>query len=497
MNLKRYLFALLLFIGLLPMAMAQQAAIDSTIFYKVKQAENLYRLSLKFNCSVQQIKDWNKLNNEDYVQAGQVLKIIVLPIPTVPSVSLLNTNTAVAKQKNDSVDLKIKHFIDSIKMANAMLPIDTIESKSILLKNNGEKEVDLAFEGTRITERDEHYDSTGKITLSGYVSAYYAYYTDSVGLGKYENFPTSAPISNAFSLNMLMISAKYSSTKLRGTFTLHYGDIPSSAWSSQYNLIQEANIGFKIVKGIWFDAGFFRTHLGVESIQPRENITSSISTVTYYEPYYLSGAKLTFHLSSKFSVQVNAFNGFNTFIETNNTKAFGFSAVYDATDKLSFNFNSLYCDESPDNQLRKQDRLYNNFYFTYKSKRFDLAGEVNYGIQKNSLLSDTTATANILSTLLVARLRLNKKLSIYSRGEYFKDQNEILTGPVLNEFHKLVGLNLWGVTAGLEVKPIANSYLRFEWRQIQTQDDDEKVFYYNQSYHNQRNEFIAALGFWF
>jgi LysM repeat protein len=66
MNLKRYLFALLFLIGLLPMAMAQQTAADSTIIYKVKQGENLYRLSLKFNCSVQQIKDWNKLNNEDY-----------------------------------------------------------------------------------------------------------------------------------------------------------------------------------------------------------------------------------------------------------------------------------------------------------------------------------------------------------------------------------------------------------------------------------------------
>jgi hypothetical protein len=33
------------------------------------------------------------------VQAGQVLKINVLPAPTVPSVNLSNTNTAVAKQK--------------------------------------------------------------------------------------------------------------------------------------------------------------------------------------------------------------------------------------------------------------------------------------------------------------------------------------------------------------------------------------------------------------
>jgi Putative beta-barrel porin-2, OmpL-like. bbp2/LysM domain len=495
MHFKKCFCCLFLFVCLWQTSFAQQIPSDSMVVYNVKQGDNLYRLSVKFNCTIQQIKDWNDIKNEDYVQIGKKITLFVSRQSSTlaPVKSQVPANTSSPEKevttKSDST-VRTIHYIH-------VNTIDSLKPKLEQAKKIPEKEIDLAFDGTRITERDENYDSTGKLSFSGYVSTYYAYYTDSVGLGKYEKFPTSAPISNAFSLNMLMINAKYSSTKLRGNFTLHYGDIPSSAWSNQYNLIQEANIGLKISRGIWFDAGFFRTHLGVESIQPRENITSSVSTVTYYEPYYLSGAKLTFHLSPHFSVQINAFNGFNSFVETNKNKAIGFSTVYDISSSISLNFNTIYCDESPDNQTRKQARLYNNFYLTFKSKRIDMAAEINYGIQQNSNLTDSSKQADMFSVLLITRLKFNRKLSLYGRGEYFKDQNEILTGPVLNEFHQLVGLHLWGATMGFEIKPITNSYLRFEWRRLQTIDSDEKVFYYKQKYENTRDEFIAALGLWF
>lgn len=61
-----------------------------------------------------------------------------------------------------------------------------------------------------------------------------------------------------------------------------------------------------------------------------------------------------------------------------------------------------------------------------------MAAEINYGIQQNSNLADSSKQADMFSALLITRFKFNKKLSLYGRGEYFKDQNEILTGPVLN-----------------------------------------------------------------
>jgi hypothetical protein len=87
-------------------------------------------------------------------------------------------------------------------------------------------------------------------------------------------------------------------------------------------------------------------------------------------------------------------------------------------------------------------------------------------------------------------------VAIYSREELFSDPDEILTGPLVNSNHQLVGLELFGGTAGIEFKPIPNSYLRIESRYIQTHKS-ESIFYYDNSYRNYRLEFIAALGLWF
>jgi len=200
--------------------------------------------------------------------------------------------------------------------------------------------------------------------------------------------------------------------------------------------------------------GFFRTHLGLESIQPRENITTSIAVTSYYEPYYLSGAKLTYYLGSKVAIQGSVFNGFNTFIENNKNKTFGLSMIVTPNDKLSITLNSLSCDEKPDNQVRKQPRIYTDLYLSYKNRKLDIGAEANYGSQKNSGIIDTSKTENLLSFLLVARYHVNKKLRYLFRGEYFDDKAGILTGPMFNHLQERIGINLWGYTGGINIAPI-------------------------------------------
>jgi len=92
------------------------------------------------------------------------------------------------------------------------------------------------------------------ISYSGYIDAYAAHYTDSVGQGNYQKFPSVSPRSNQMGLNVAMFTAKYSAQKIRATATLHFGDIPASAWSSKYNIIQEANTGLLLCKNLWLDA---------------------------------------------------------------------------------------------------------------------------------------------------------------------------------------------------------------------------------------------------
>ena len=353
----------------------------------------------------------------------------------------------------------------------------------------------LTFTGTRGIERDDNYDSSGHFIIGGYVSTYFASYSDTSGSNGYQKFPTVAPRDEAFGLNMVMLSMKYRSERLRANSIFQFGDIPQAAWSPSLHNIQEANMGFRIVKKLWFDAGFFRTHIGLESIQPRENMTMSIAVPTFFEPYYMSGAKLTYTGFEKLTIQVNAFNGFNGFIETNDTKAYGANLVYDFTPNFNITYSFITSDESRRGDGTQQ-RFYNNLISTFRSNTWTFGFEFNYGTQLNSGLSDPTKTAEVYSGLLAANYRFNHYFSVYSRLAYFQDRDEMLTGPIENQNHELVGLDILGTTAGIEYNPILNSYVRLEGRLLQT-DKNETVFYPLQGDAHQRLELNIGMGVWF
>jgi hypothetical protein len=345
----------------------------------------------------------------------------------------------------------------------------------------------LVFGGTRIIDKTDSAEFH-KIELSGYVSSYYSHYSDENEINGFVQFPTMAPRNDQFGLNIAQIGMQYQDQNFRSNITLHYGDIPESNWPKPFTLIQEAHAGFKIIKNLWLDAGFFKTHIGIESIQPRENITSSISVVNYYDPYFLSGAKLTYQVNQKLSLQVNVFNGYNEYIENNKNKAIGFSALYDLNKNISFTYNFLSCDETPDNIKTKHQRFYHNLYGTLIIKKLTLGIDVNYGSQKNTLLIDTTKNATMYSGLIVAKYQALKKIGIYARGEYFSDKNRILTGQTN------IGSYIYGATGGIEFKPTRNVSLSAEYRLLESEN---LIFKTNGYLTNQRDEYIVCLDIWF
>ncbi|MFM7639608.1 MAG: outer membrane beta-barrel protein, partial [Bacteroidota bacterium] len=384
---------------------------------------------------------------------------------------------------------------NALNIQHRLKRIETELTNNPITKKNYE---DLTFYyGQMMKNRSDSASTHSGLKLSGYIDAYSAHYSDEIPLGEFQKFPTAAPISNTFGLNMAMISAQYQAENIVGTVTLHTGDIPRSAWSLQYNAIQEAHVGLKLMSKLWLESGFFRTHLGFESIQPRENIGSTIALTSYFEPYFLSGAKLTYYASDKLHVQTSVFNGFNTFIAVNDRKTYGLSVGYDANKHLSISFNSLYSDMSTMGDALRKKRLYNDIYLTYKSNRLDVGAEANWGIQSHSLLADSNKTASMYSFTIATKYKfLGGKYAVYARGEVFNDDNEILTGPIQNSYHQWVGINATGLNLGVEYKAMANSFLRFEGRHI-TLKNYEDIFFTNGNFSSQRWEWVASMGVWF
>jgi hypothetical protein len=355
---------------------------------------------------------------------------------------------------------------------------------------------DITFTGAAINPYAAEYDTSGKLVFSGYVDAYFASYTDANSGSPYVKFPTVCARNRQFGLNIVQASARYQSNRFRGTATLFTGDCASSAWSVPYNAIQEANLGFRIAGKLWLDAGFFRTHIGLESIQPRENMTLSLASTTYFEPYFLSGAKLTWQHSDKFTLQINAFNSFNQYVETNRNKAVGLSIGYNPDSHTSIAFSSICSDElQVADASPRHLRVYNNLCITRRTARWVLGLEGNYGLQQRTGILDQSSTAYMASALAACKFRITPQWAVYGRGEFFHDPNEILTGPIYNENHSIVGAELAGATLGFEFKPIPNSYLRAEARGLH--ERSERIFEWGDGFSSDRLEVLVGLGVWF
>ena len=362
---------------------------------------------------------------------------------------------------------------------------DSIKKKliNIQLKND----TNVLFQNKKLA-LDEKL-SEPKLEIGAYLSTYYAFYTED-NSSDYVKHATMAARNNEFGLNMVMVSLGYRSKKIRSNVTLHYGDIAESTWPNKFNMIQEANAGIELFKNLWFDAGIFRSHIGLESTQPRENITSSMTLANVYEPYFFSGAKLTYLINSKLSLQLNAFNSFNSIIETNKNKLFGSSVVFAPNDYLSITYNFITGDDTPDSVDLKHQRFYHNIYATYQKKKISIGAEFNYGIQEYSkqLNPITVGTAYVNSSLLLFKHQSFKKVAFYARGEWFSDEDEILS------IGSNMGKYTWGATAGVEYKPVKNMALSIESRQLNSEKEN---FYYDGELHKERNEFIFCLDVWF
>src|SRR6185312_17788 len=333
-----------------------------------------------------------------------------------------------------------------------------------------------------------------KIKFDGYVDTYYASYTDEeAGTGNFEKFPAISPRNNSFGLNIAQVTEQLTSDRIRSTATLQYGDLPTAAWSPVFNYIQEANVGARLAKNFWIDAGFFKTHIGTEQLLPKDNIASSVSMITFYEPWWQSGVKLSYNVGDKLQTALFIENGYNPFVAATDKKALGFLITYALGDKGSLGYYSFLGDVSPYANI-SQVRFLNNLVFTYAfCKKFNVEVGVDFISQQHSDLSDTgKSSAYVYSSICTLNYLFSSKWRIYYRVSTFNDVNGILTGLI----NLGTGYIEKEMTLGLEYKPTENSYIRLEGRGIQM-DPDQQIFVTNNTATNYRGEVMVNMGIWF
>jgi hypothetical protein len=315
-----------------------------------------------------------------------------------------------------------------------------------------------------------------------YVDAYYAF--DSDKDKSLRQFSSLSPYRDEFRLNIAQLSLTYNTDNIRGTFTMHFGDIPRVNWPYNNQYVQEANIGFSPYKNLWIDAGYFLTHIGCEGL-PKNNNFSSFSLQSYYEPFFQSGVKISYDFSDKFFACLHILNGYNVLDDNNKNKSAGLQLTYTLNPDFKVTYNNLIGNEMPA-EMNGKTRFFNNLIFNISPlKKVDVVAGFDFGLQEKSNLIDSS-TAYVYGAMASVKYQIHPKFSTSIRAEFYQDLNGVLSGILANN----MGAKGNGITLGVEYNPVESAYIRLESRYLRM-DANQKIFYNND---NERTEVIMSFG---
>jgi hypothetical protein len=308
----------------------------------------------------------------------------------------------------------------------------------------------------------------------------------------YRSFSIVNGQRNNFGINIAQVSADVNHNNMaRGKVTLHYGDIPQQTWTAAgvgYPAIQEAYAGIMVLENLWVDAGYFLTHIGGESLLPKDNWLSSHSMVTFYEPFYQSGLRFSYE-ADKLTAQLHVLNGNNIFEDNNVNKTVGLYLGYQISDQFSASYANVIGNEVPGNPQNAQTHMYHNICLNFDmNEQFQTKAQIDLAsLGENE--AGTIDSKSFMGFSVQGRYAFTTKYAATLRFAYIDDKDGIYGA---NNYESLMG-----ITAGFEYKPTNFSYFRLEGRMLsadtETFDFDEATMLPTEK---SRMELMLNMGVW-
>lgn len=312
-----------------------------------------------------------------------------------------------------------------------------------------------------------------KITFDGVIETYFAFDFNQPDDGDRPGFLYSHSRHNEFNVNLALVRANMKGKWYRGSVGFAAGSF------MQYNMahepqwlryIYEAQVGVRLTKGLWLDAGIFPSHLGFESAIATDNWTLTRSLVAENSPYYLAGAKLTYTTpNDKWSFAGIICNGWQNIAENNSLKSGGIQVTYKPTSKITINYSNYIGDENPDTTEVYLLRFFNNLYGKMEfGKHFKLIAGIDFGMENKLISTDSIFNGNQvtirkrynwvnwIAPVLVAQYHINDKWQLAARVEYFLDYNAAVLEKEESE--------IFGYSLNVDFAPVKFTRIRLEGR---------------------------------
>jgi len=287
---------------------------------------------------------------------------------------------------------------------------------------------------SQLTINASSIDSAKTIELTGYMEVYYSYDFGQPDNQLRPSFFYSYNVHDALNLNIGYVKASLNKTQFRSNLAFMGGTY------STYNLahekgflknILEANIGFKISKKhkLWLDAGVLPSHIGFESAIGKDcwNLTRSI--LADNSPYFESGLKLGYtSKNDSFNFNLLVLNGWQKIGFNNSVPSFalGTQINYKKNNRTTLNWSTFLGHTGTDSLKRL--RCFNNFYTQYQlNKKLGFIFGLDYGIQqKKDNLNNMNGIKVWYAPIVIAQLRLNEKIKVATRFEYYVDKQQVI-----------------------------------------------------------------------
>jgi len=294
-------------------------------------------------------------------------------------------------------------------------------------------------------------------------------------------FQSNSPFINEVRVNMFDLTLHYTNRWARVTSDIRYGDQPqllaSNSTAMWTNYISQLTMGFRIYKGLWFDCGYLESPVGVESSMPINNLLSSCTVGSYYEPSTLLGGALSYTTNdSSWVFTLWAGNPFTVPFGKNTRVMYGIDVAWNPVQQLTLSYNNALGNIAPSGASYDKYYFFNNLYATWNpSPKWNFIAQTDLALQKMEHRNkDSVKRGLMVSALLGAKYWILPKFSLALRGEMFYDpENMLITDHYTGKTNQFM---IYGFSAGLEFKPFGNSYIRFQYSYLTSGDPGVKPF---------------------
>ncbi len=325
----------------------------------------------------------------------------------------------------------------------------------------------------------------GKVTVEGYIDAYYAYNFNAPP-SKEQPYFVSMNRDREVNINLAYVDIKYSSSRIRARFVPGFGTYINSNYAAERGSLKnivEGSVGIKLskTKNIWVDAGVFGSPYTNESAISKDHLAYTRSFAPEYVPYYLTGVKLSMPINEKLNAYVYLLNGWQRIEDNNSKMSVGTQLEYRPNDYLLVNWDTYVGDEDMASDTTVSPRYFTDVYMIFSRDRFSFTSCFYVGTQHSKMWWNAN---------FIARYNLTDKLSVTGRVERFNDAKSVQIVPITG----VRGFKTNSASIGLNFKPADNLLLRIEGRTFLS---DDKVFVRNGSPVNNSNTITSNITIWF